>query len=121
MKLQDAFISETGAYFGSWNTIGYQAPGAASTTATVGQTSNFKYTQEGSYDTEKETASLADNDAASWAAENLLKLNDCTGAKNWQLKPVAENNGQYTWYTKELGAGCLPLTPQFGNLGTSTF
>ena len=117
IKLQDAFVAETGAYFGDWTKIGYQAPGS-------GETSNFKYEQPSGTTYVGGTASLSSSGAETWQATNVLKLNDCAGsAANWALKIVgggASSNGQYTWYT-HMGSKCDVLTPSFSNLGTSTY
>ena len=117
MKLQDAFVAEIGAYYGSFTKIGYEVPGKQ--TAVLGQTSNFKYDQQGTY--VAETASLGDDAATVWQATNLLKLNDCAGdAANWQLAVTGGSSGQYSWST-HMGDNCDALTPNFANLGTSTF
>ena len=119
VKLQDAYVAETGAYIGNWEKIGYQAPGATGTTATEGSTSNFKYEQKGSY-TDK-TAALGTDNIEVWNATNLLKLNDCAGSTaNWKLAVAGGSSGTYTWKT-QMGTNCDVLTPSFANLGTTTF
>ena len=117
VKLQDAYVAETGAYYGSFTKIGYEVPGKQ--TDVLGQTSNFKYEQKGTY--VAGTASLGDDAATVWQATNLLKLNDCAGdAANWQLAVTGGSSGQYSWST-HMGPSCDALTPNFANLGTSTF
>lgn len=119
MKLQDAYVAETGAYIGDWSKIGYQAPGATSSTATTGTTSNFTYEQAGSYT--DNTAQLTSSAIEVWKATNLLKLNDCAGsAANWGLKVTGGTSGTYTWST-HMGTNCDLLTPSFKNLGTTTY
>lgn len=117
VKLQDAYVAETGAYIGDWAKIGYQAPG--SVTGTTSQTSNFKYEQDGSYN--QATAQLTGSAIQVWKATNLLKLNDCAGsAANWALNVTGGTSGQYTWGT-HMGANCSVLTPSFQSLGTTTY
>lgn len=119
VKLQDAYVAETGAYIGDWSKIGYQAPGATSSTATTGTTSNFTYEQAGSYT--DNTAQLTSSAIEVWKATNLLKLNDCAGsAANWGLKVTGGTSGTYTWST-HMGTNCDLLTPSFKNLGTTTY
>ena len=94
VKLQDAFVAETGAYIGDWTKIGYQAPGN-------GQTSNFTYADPKT-DYVNNTAELGTSGAITWGATNLLKLNDCAGsAANWTLKIVGSGSGQYNWHTHQ--------------------
>ena len=119
VKLQDAYVAETGAYYGNWEQVGYQAPGAASTSATVGETSNFKFEQAGTY--VNKTQALNTSFVAVWKATNLLKLNDCAGnTANWALGIKGGTSGQYEWATHQ-GSSCDLLTPSFKNLGTATF
>lgn len=93
MKLQDAFVAETGAYYGSWTAIGYtigQKSATCNNTACTGETNNFTFAQAGSYDASKNTAALSGSDVKVWTANNKVKLNDCTqgstGAENWKLE-----------------------------------
>lgn len=121
VKLQDAFVAETGAYYGGWAKIGYQAPGASAANATTGSTSNFTYDQAGTYDQTDNTAALGTSFVAVWQATNLLKLNDCAGsAANWKLGIKGGSSGQYEWATYQ-HANCSVLTPSFKSLGTTTF
>jgi len=117
VKLQDAYVAETGAYIGSFIKIGYEVPGKKS--ETLGETTNFKYEEVGTY--VDGTAALGTSATLVWQATNLLKLNDCAGsAANWQLNVTGGSSGQYTWGTHQ-GTSCDALTPNFKNLGTTTF
>ncbi|MCF0224829.1 MAG: hypothetical protein HUK20_11220 [Fibrobacter sp.] len=125
MKLQDAFVSETGAYYGSWNVIGYTAPGqtAKGTNASAtGTTANFKYEQAGTYDADKQTAALSNSDVKVWAASNLIKLNDCPADENWtvSIKSGSATAGSVTYtpgYNTNNKDNCKPLTASFDNIG----
>ena len=118
VKLQDAYVAETGAYYGQFATIGYEVPGTKSSDNTVGTTSNFKFEQQGSYDATQGTASLTASSELVWQATNLLKLNDCGGNNaNWKLYIKGGTGGQYGW-ENEMGTNCDVLTPSFKNFGT---
>ena len=118
VKLQDAYVAETGAYYGQFATIGYEVPGTKSSNNTVGTTSNFKFEQQGSYDATQGTASLTASSVLVWQATNLLKLNDCGGNNaNWKLYIKGGTGGQYGW-ENEMGTNCDVLTPSFKNFGT---
>ena len=109
VKLQDAFISETGTTYGSWKFIGY----------TMNDNSVFDYSEE------HFTAGAADTDVLGtatevWKAQPKANLNDCTSADGyWELKikqsTVAGDNGaQYEAHVK--GDDCNVLTPGYGKL-----
>lgn len=121
MKLQDAFVAETGAYYGSWQKIGYIIGSGTACVEAGGcsrETTNFTFTEEKDGYTGG-TAQLGSSQAT-WAAQNKLKLNECTSAKNWQLKleqASAATQGEYTW---EAVNTCSDLTPNFGNLGNKS-
>ena len=121
VKLQDAFVAETGAYYGSWNKIGYIIGSGEACVAAGGctrETSNFTFSEEKSGYVNG-TAAMGSSQAT-WAAQNKLKLNDCTSAKNWQLKleqASSSTQGEYTW---EAVNTCSELTPNFGNLGNKS-
>lgn len=127
VKLQDAFIAETGTYYGSWNKIGYTAPGqttAGNKTSATGSTTNFTYSQVGTYDdAETATVPAAGSGAQVWKAANRLKLNDCPAAENWNIKLEAGGSAagavKYTAYYKDdaAKAACSPLTAAFENIG----
>ena len=126
MKLQDAYIAETGTYYGSWNKIGYTAPGQTaqgSKTSASGQTANFKYEQVGTYsDAETATVPASGSGADTWQASNLVKLNDCPAAVNWKIKLEAGGTAagavKYTAYYNSTNQSlCSPLTAAFENIG----
>lgn len=116
VKLQDAYVAETGAYYGNFTKIGYEMPGKN------GLTSNFQYAQEGTYDATNGTAAFTSSAVDVWSATNLLKLNDCAGnAKNWKLgisQASGTTNGQYNWKVT-MGTNCDALTPSFSNFDNS--
>lgn len=120
VKLQNAFVAEKGVYVGSWYTIGYAGPGeattkAASGTAGVSTSTNFKYTTAITADT---TAITSLSATVGWSAENRAKLNDCPAQVNWKM--VLDNPGSTSAagevkYTPTYGdqANCQVLTPSF--------
>lgn len=127
VKLQDAFIAETGTYYGSWNKIGYTAPGqtnAGTASSATGSTTNFTYSQVGFYSTD-ETATVPASGAGAqvWKAANRLKLNDCPADENWNIKLEAGGSAagavKYTAYYKDSNSEskCSPLTAAFKNIG----
>lgn len=111
VKLQDAFVAESGAYYGDFGKIGYQAPGQN------GSTTNFTYADPKT-DYVSGTASLTTSNVDTWQATNKIKLNDCAGnAANWKLgvsQAESSTQGQYKW-TATVGANCDVLTPNFNN------
>lgn len=117
MKLQDAFVAETGAYYGSFTKIGYEMPGKN------GLTGNFQYASEGTFDATHGTAAFTASNVDVWSATNQVKLNDCAGnAKNWKLgisQASGQTNGQYTWKVT-MGANCDALTPSFSSFDNSS-
>ena len=133
VKLQDAYVAETGAYLGNWDKIGYSVPGnksagTAGQTGTTGTTTNFIYTEGNAGLTFADgTASLGTSAPTThlWSAKNILKLNDCIGdQENWglaaYLTSATASGGQYKWITHE-GSNCDALTPNFKNLGSGTY
>ena len=129
MKLQDAYVAETGAYIGNWNKIGYSVPGEKKApsgnnaqTGNTGTTTNFIYTEAtGGATWADGTAELPSTAADLWTATNKLKLNDCAGnAANWALGlKKGTTGGEYTWTTR-MGTNCDMLTPNFSNLGSES-
>ena len=80
MKLQDAYASEANKV-GSWELIGYVAPGAKSA-GEAGETTNFKYYAGSSPAIDvAEGKALSGDDAFSpeavWGAVNIAALNEC--------------------------------------------
>ena len=108
MKLQDAFVSESGTYFGSWGMIGYSM-----------QTTNnvFTYDSTGVTFTNK-TAALTTGGRV-WKATPKANLNECTTSMFWQIKISAggSNGAQYDAEVSEgPGGKCDLLAPGFGKL-----
>ena len=128
VKLQDAFVAETGAYYGSWTAIGYtigQKGATCNNTACTGETNNFTFAQAGTYDASKNTAALSGSDVKVWTANNKVKLNDCTqgstGAENWKLEikqASGSTAGECQW-TATATTDCKALTPNFESLSNS--
>ena len=121
VKLQNAYIAETGNMLGNWFYIGYKGPGdvtsaGSKTTAETSASTNFVYTGAITG-----TVALSSNGAIGWKAANKAKLNDCAGdgaTYNWQIS-VAEGSaaGEAT-YTPSVpgGADCEVLTPSFASI-----
>jgi prepilin-type N-terminal cleavage/methylation domain-containing protein len=113
-KLQQAFIAETGSV-GSNVKIAYTPPGAASTTAQTGSTSNFYYRSSlGGTSATGTDASHMTSGTSSWTASNIGALNDCTAAANWTATVNAANGSAQA--TVSTTAGCAQLTPNFDKL-----
>ena len=112
VKLQDAFVSETGTTFGSWKFIGYKME----TTNNV-----FTYTEEKWTDGSASTAELPDEATGVWKATPNASLNDCaTGTGYWELKIQTAGNANGAKYKAHVkGADCNVLTPGFGKLDES--
>ena len=130
VKLQDAFVAETGAYYGSWNAIGYTIGTKGSTcdhSACTGTTNNFEFAQAGTYDSDKQTASLTSSPVKIWTANNKVKLNDCTqgasGSENWTLQVqtagTTTSAGEYQWIATA-STNCKALTPNFESISNGT-
>ncbi|MBR1745910.1 MAG: hypothetical protein IJ734_08070 [Fibrobacter sp.] len=107
MKLQDAYIAETGTGIGGFGKIGYEIP--AST--------NFTY---GGY-TDKTSSELSSGKTDAWDATAKATLNDCVSGK-WQLDISANtSSGGSATYIPKLTGGptgdCAALTPNFCNIG----
>lgn len=105
INLQDAYVSEKSAT-GDWGQIGYSAPGVKASSGEY-SSKEFKYTG-------------AD---ATWAAENLHDLNDCTAQENaWTLSAEAEGGVSTAMKVTASGvAECLNLTPSFAGLARTDF
>lgn len=88
MKLQNAYIAETGDQLGNWFLIGYKGPGdvttaGSKTTAEVSASTNFVYTGEFAGSVALSTGGVG------WKAANKAKLNDCAGngsTYNWTIR-----------------------------------
>ena len=107
MKLQDAFVSESGTYYGSWKMIGYEM----NTTNNV-----FTYTEETLSDAN--TAAITSTAAAVWKAEPKASLNNCAaGTGYWELKIKTAQTGNGAGYKAHVkGADCNVLAPGYGKL-----
>ena len=117
VKLQDAYVAESGIYVGNWKTIGYNMPGS----------NNFTYAQG---NTTAATTALKNLNAQSgWTATNNAKLNDCAAGSVWTIT-IAEagtddaSKGSPITYdatTPAKGNGdtsdCAALTPNFTKIG----
>ena len=105
MKLQDAFISETGTTWGSWQYIGYKME----TTNNV-----FTYAEENA--PQNGTAELGSATAV-WKATPKAGLNDCKTTDSWGLKiaKIQDKNGA-AYTARVSSADCNVLTPSFGKL-----
>ena len=104
IKLQDAYVSETGVYYGDWKLIGYK----------MDPSSNFTYT--GAID-EGTKVSITTATASVWKATAKATLNDCKSGV-WALNIAANSaSGGSVTYTAALTGGatgdCIPLTPNF--------
>ena len=104
IKLQDAYVSETGVYYGDWKLIGYK----------MDASSNFTYSGEIDEGTK---VSITEATEGVWKATAKATLNDCVSGV-WQLDIAANSSsGGSVEYTAGLTGGesgdCLPLTPNF--------
>ena len=114
VKLQDAYISESGTGIGDWKLIGYK----------MASTSNFKYyegTTEGGL-TAGTSVLLSAGKQAGWKAKNNGALNDCQANGVWRIDVDANtgSGGAATYHTSTSSADCNTLTPSFEKLNTST-
>ena len=101
--MQDAYVAETGVYYGSWELIGYSMP----------TSSNFDY---GGYKgaNEKTSITIAKTDA--WTATAKATLNDCPKDSKWGIDIAANSStGGSVVYTASLQnqSQCLSLTPNY--------
>ena len=116
VKLQQAFVSETGTDYGNFAIIGYAAPGQA------GKTTNFTYTDEGSYSGTTNTAALTSAVKNAWQAAANVKLNDCAIGKKWYVKVSKASSGNAAdavafAASLEDETNCQQLTPTFDKIG----
>ena len=115
IKLQDAYISETGTGIGDWKLIGYK----------MASNSNFKYyegSKEGGEDDGSSVLLSAGKEDA-WKAMNTGALNDCIANSTWRLDIVANTSsgGSATYHagvTGAKGGDCAVLTPNFDKFST---
>ena len=113
MKLQQAFVSETGESYGNFKIIGYSAPGTNSATT------NFTYSDQGQYT--NNTATLNTSAKETWRATANLKLNDCNSGSYWKISVAKASNGSAAdavVFTADIsGTGCEELTPSYKKIG----
>lgn len=115
--MQQAYYSES-AQAGGWTLIGYTAPND-------GQTTNFVY---GIGTIALNNSTAVSSETVGWQAANSKALNDCAGVSgtltpkaniasaNWNVK-VKGDATSLTFNAAANGAGCVALTPTFGNIG----
>lgn len=116
MKLQDAFVAETGATVGDWSKIGYNMPAS----------NNFTYEEDALKGGSALLTELS-NGKIGWKTKNNAKLNDCVAGSYWTITlaeaTAAESTkGNPIAYTAAVPSGtnvgdCGGLTPNFTNIG----
>ena len=110
VKLQDAFVSESGTNWGSWHMIGYTM-----------NTSNNVFSYDSVTTTTSGTGVLG-TAVAVWKATPKAALNDCTTSNFWQLKisKATGTGANGAVYDAEVSGGaggnCDVLVPGFGKL-----
>jgi len=117
VKLQDAFVSESGTNYGSWKFIGYNM-----TSNTV-----FKYFEKSTEngETSATTATLTSTATSTnlWKAQPQAALNDCANTSVWtiNIKKAASGNGAGYKVAVTGGASgnCNILVPGLGKLDES--
>lgn len=101
--MQDAYVAETGVYYGSWELIGYSMP----------TSSNFDY---GGYKGANEKTSINTAKTDAWAARAKATLNDCPKGSKWGINIAANSStGGLVVYKASLQnqSQCLSLTPNY--------
>jgi len=115
VKLQQAYISEAVAV-GNWKIIGYKGPGDQASTGLKSSTTNFEYTDEGTYSTGN-TTTLGSTAVKGFSVKNVVKLNDCgIAADNWKVE-VAKADGSEGEASFTSTTQCSELTPNFEKIG----
>ena len=120
VKLQDAYVAESGDYIGNWTAIGYSMPS---------ETSAFKFADPYTYD-DKNSAAVPTSKQLLWSAEAKAALNDCTKGSKWGLFGISGSGNGLNWDTGiglgstapvagTLASQCQILTPQFDKLNRS--
>ena len=110
MKLQDAYVAESGA-MGDWDKIGYKMKNG----------DTFDYSDEGSYTNNTVLVESLGQGQKGWQAKSKVKLNDCPNASTWDITVKAASNsaqGMVSYTTAVGGTGnvCKDLTPSFSKL-----
>ena len=101
VKLQDAYVAETGTGIGGWDKIGYAMP----------TSSNFKYSGY----TANESVELTSGKDDAWVAHNNGALNDCVVGDNWKINVEGNSakGGSAKYVLPKPADGCEVLTPNF--------
>ncbi len=118
MKLQQAYISEAVAV-GNWKIIGYKGPGEQATNGLSSGTTNFAYSDGGTYSEQNTAALVTGTKVKGFAVQNNLKLNDCTSAAdNWkvEVEKASGSEGEAA-FTATVATACTDLTPNFDKIG----
>lgn len=109
MKLQDAFVVESGLYVGNWAKIGY----------TMQASNNFTYDESGAptYDA-KGTVAIPTEAKAGWTATSKVKLNECAISGTWAITMIKSDDGNnpVTYGAKISSSDCYLLTPSLDQL-----
>lgn len=106
MKLQDAFISETGTNYGSWKFIGYTM-----------KTSNNVFDYKELTLKDSETGVLSSSAAEVWQATPVAPLNECKTTDTWKLAIKTASSGNGAGYVAKVSSDdCNVLVPGFGKL-----
>ena len=123
MKLQDAHAAETGAV-GTWQMIGYIAPGTKGSDAEHYSTTVFDYSNSfaGANGGTTMVGSIS-GATEGWRATAKTALNDCKISSFWFIKFNKAGNGASVSYTADIDpnggtkADCQMLTANFANIG----
>lgn len=114
VKLQDAYVSESSAFVGSWAKIGY----------TMQNSNNFNYTEAGGISfSDAKTAAIPTTATMGWQASAVpTKLNDCaSGVWKILLKTSGEDNAPVEYTSTASSSECQMLTPVFDQLTKGKF
>ena len=114
IKLQDAYVSETGDKVGNWSAIGYS----------MQQTTTFAYNEGTGVTYTNNSSDIPSSDASMWVAKSNVALNDCVKDSEWTLFGKRNNKGNGMDWKAGIGSGaaatadnyanaCILLTPQF--------
>ncbi len=118
VKLQDAYVSETGLYIGKWNAIGYTMNTS---------TPSFTYADAVTVTGDAISTAIPSSAGKAWTATAKVGLNDCTvdsewalylkkdGTKNGLVWGAAVKKGGAATVPTDMDADCSVLTPQFIN------
>ena len=118
VKLQDAYVAETGTTVGDWAKIGYNMPGS----------NNFTYEEDALKGGSALLTALGNLGKIGWKTSNKAKLNDCPANSLWTItlkeaSPDESTKGNPIAYTAANpatgtnGENCAGLTPNFTSIG----